>query len=101
MQRDIMNDINEYVSLRVIPETRDLEREFKTELGHGFKALKEAAISQAESRSNKEAGKYKIFVQDLINRNLIDRLNKNLGAVIPDNKVSSISLDNVIFSRLI
>jgi putative ATP-dependent endonuclease of OLD family len=101
IQSEIIGDINEFISLRVIPETRDLEREFKTELGHGFRALKEAAIKQAESRSNKEANSYKVFVQDLINKSVIERLNKNLGSVIPDNKVSSLSLESVTFSRVI
>jgi len=97
----IIDDINEQLSLRVIPETRDLDREFRTELGHGFKKLKNAVLAAAEGRATKKVKDYKEFVESIINKELVNKINKNLGEIIPDHEILMGDLECSVFSRMV
>jgi putative ATP-dependent endonuclease of OLD family len=98
---DINLDICAHISLRVIPENRDLAREFQTELGHGFQALKQTVLSDSESKASKEAKAYKATVESIINTQLVMKINSNLGSVIPDQSISIGKIDQMVFSRMV
>lgn len=100
-QSNIITDINEHISVRIIPETRDLAREFQTELGHGFKALKEAVLLSADGKTSKEAKAYKAIVEGIINNQLVKRINKNLGDIIPEHGINIGNIENNVFSRIV
>ncbi len=99
--KDIISDVSNYISLRVIPETRDLAREFQTELGHGFQALKQTVLADAETKSSKEAKAYKSTVESIINSQLVMKINSNLGTVIPGQSISIGEIDQIAFSRMV
>jgi hypothetical protein len=101
VQGAIIEDVSAHILVRVIPETRDLAREFQTELGHGFKALKETVLVGAEGRFSKEAKAYKGVVETLISSSLVNRINANMGNVIPDHEISIGNIENSSFSRLV
>lgn len=98
---DIIKDVNHYLSLRVIPETRDLAREFQTELGHGFKALKNAILRTAEGKAAKKVKAYKAEVEKIIDAQLVKKINKNLGNIIPDHKIKIGNYDHTAFSKMV
>ncbi len=98
---DIIDDINEQLSLRVIPETRDLAREFRTRLGHGFKKLKDAVLASTEGKATKKVKDYKGLIESILNKELVSKINKNLGHIIPDHEISIGSFENSVFSRIV
>jgi len=98
---DVISDVSEYISLRVIPENRDLAREFQTELGHGFQALKQTVLSDAEAKASKEVKAYKATVESIINTQLVMKINSNLGSIIPDQSISIGKIDQMAFSRMV
>jgi predicted ATP-dependent endonuclease of OLD family len=99
--KGIISDLSAFISLRVIPETRDLAREFQTELGHGFQALKQTVLAEAETKSSKEAKAYKSTVESIINSQLVMKINANLGSVIPGQSTSIGNIDQIAFSRMV
>lgn len=99
--KELIFDLSEFISLRVIPETRDLAREFQTELGHGFQALKQTVLAEAETKSSKEAKAYKSTVESIVNSQLVMKINTNLGTVIPGQSISIGDIDQIAFSRMV
>ncbi|MFO1256814.1 MAG: AAA family ATPase [Gammaproteobacteria bacterium] len=101
INKEIITDISQFISLRVIPETRDLAREFQTELGHGFQSLKQSVLNEAESKSSKEAKSYKTCVETIIHSQLVHKINSNLGSAIPGHSIKIGNIEQISFSRMV
>lgn len=99
--KNIISDLSESISLHIVPETRDLAREFQTGLGYGLQALKQTVLADADNRSSSEAKAYKTAVEAIINSRLVMKINANLGSVIPGQSISIGDIDQIAFSRMV
>jgi hypothetical protein len=97
----ILGDITEYINLRVIPESRDIRREFRTELGEAFAKLKESVIESAHGRAAKASADLYDALDEILDRELTKRLNANLGEVIPDHTFKVGSIKKTEFARVV
>ena len=98
---DISDEINNKVVLRVIPENRDVKREFQTELGEVFGQIKTKIIGHAQNKATKAANSLHDALSKILDRHLTTNINRNLGNIIPDHYFKLGDLDADSFSKII
>lgn len=97
----IYRDITDNLLLRIIPETRDVQREFRTELGQAFGKLKEIIIENAHGKAAKTARTLQALVHSIFDKELTHRINEHLGEVIHEHHFKIGSLAEDIFVKTI
>lgn len=101
VSKSIHEDLCRHLLLRVIPESRDIQREFKTELGEAFAALRESVVEAAHSKAARAAAELHDALNEIVEKELSKRLNRNMGKVIPDHTFKVGALSKSEFARIV
>lgn len=99
--KSIHADICNHLILRVIPESRDIQREFRTELGEAYAALKDSVVQSATSKAARAAAELHDALNDILDKELTKRLNRNMGNVIPDHAFKIGTLSKSEFAKIV
>lgn len=97
----ILADISQHVVLRVIPENRDVKREFQTELGEAFISMRESVIDATHGKAARATAELHKALDDILDSTLTSQVNRHLGQIIPEHYFRVGSLDQREFARIV
>lgn len=101
ISKAIHSDISKDILLRVIPESRDIQREFRTELGEAFATMRESVIEAGHGKAAKAAAELHQALSEILEGSLAKKLNTNLGNIIPEHWFKVGTLDQREFARIV
>lgn len=101
VSKSIKKDIGDHIALRVIPENRDVIREFQTELGEAFSSMRDSVIETSRGRAASAAEQLHNALDNILDTSLTKRLNQHLGQIIPNHLFRVGSISQTEFARIV